>query len=806
MESESPSTPNQNVATHVGWREHVLAAVCLLAVVLACFSRLVQHPSDILVGPHNGGQNDLTTHVLSFRPLPAFSLRNTGELPLWNPWSMAGVPWLGNPQSGAFYPPNWLYLLLPSTVCANWLVVLHHWWAGFGLYLLGRRCGLSWIAALGAGICFLGAPYMMAQTCEGHVSQVCLMAWAPWMWLAYERIRMGLRGGIPAAAFVMSMAFFCGHVQELFYLVLIFSFCSVWDAFPGPLIAGTPVRPLIFLKWMGAGLLTGGMVLVEFLPVYSYLRNAARASGITVAQASYGSLEPASLWQLLDPLAYGGPQNSLDKNSYWWGSYWETLLYFGVAPLLLAVWALIGSPRRYPVLRLAVIALIAILFSFGDDTPVFPYLHRFTPGIGMFRAPMRALFHASLAISLLAGFGLDHLLTAARSSELTQRQRPQAVWVLLAGIFGLVYVLATLAIPPFGRIASGVYPQIHWLQCSGYLLAAAVTIVMMLRFPNRALTLAGAILLIFTADLAWHARAITRTIPLSSWRQNNAILKQIARHIGPYRLLAPQFLVSDREAWQRGIAKIQAYEPVPLVRWGEFFAALYPAADPARMLTGFHDFKLDKYRASLLNLLGVKYAAVVGHDDPIPAGWKLVKRDKIQLETTLRDVTPKGIKYTLLENEQVMPRAFVLHRVHPVRSGREAFEALKTFDPRQAIIVGDNFPELPQELAQADKSEPTPVEIVSYKPTQVRLRTELSQPGVLCLTDFYYRGWWATDNGADIAIHPGNLVFRAIPLSPGKHDIVMEFSPPGMKLGGIVSLLAWMLWAFGCWRATRRVA
>ena len=111
-----------------------------------------------------------------------------------------------------------------------------------------------------------------------------------------------------------------------------------------------------------------------------------------------------------------------------------------------------------------------------------------------------------------------------------------------------------------------------------------------------------------------------------------------------------------------------------------------------------------------------------------------------------------------------------------------------------------------EELAQADKSEPTPVEIVSYKPTQVRLRTELSQPGVLCLTDFYYRGWRATDNGADIAIHPGNLVFRAIPLTAGKHDIVMEFSPPGMKLGGIVSILAWMLWAFGCWKTTRRVA
>lgn len=798
----TPDISSEGTATR---REHFRAAAWLLVACALCFTRLLQHPTDILVGPHSGGQNDVTTHVLSFRPLPAYGLRNTGELPLWNPWSMAGVPWVGNPQSGAFYPPNWLYLIFPSTLCANWLVFCHHWWAGFGAYLLGRRFGLSWMSALGAGIFFQGAPYMLAQTCEGHVSQVCLMAWSPWLWLAYERIRLGLSGGIPAAAFVMSMAFFCGHVQELFYLVLFFSGCSVWDALLSPHSMEVANRWRIFPKWMAAGALTGGLVAVEFIPVWSYLRHAARAAGITVAQASYGSLEPASLWQLLDPLAFGGPVNSLDKNSLWWGSYWETLLYFGIGPLLLAVWGLLSSPRRYPVIRLGLLALVAILFSFGDDTFVFPLMHRFVPGIGMFRAPMRALFHASLGIALLGGFGLDQILSAARATDIRQAARTKLAWGWLGGLFGVLTICAMLNVPPFAASTSGKFPHIHWLLTWGYAGGVAIAAVMMLKVPARSGCYAAACLAICTVDLGMHARAITRTIPISQWRQRNSIVEQVARPIGSYRLLAPQTLVSDREAWQRGISKVQAYEPVPLVRWGELFGVLYPAADPARMLTGFQPAKLGQYRLPLVDLLGVKYAAVVGHKEEPPPGWKLVKQDLIQLETTLRGVKPIGVKYSLFENSKPMPRAFLASHVISVRSEREALEALKTLDPRKSVIVGSNFPELPA----SEPADVTPVEIVAYTPTKITLRAEPTTAAALCLTDFQYPGWRATDNGVATPIFTGNYAFRAIHLQPGKHEITFTYSPPGMMLGGILSLIAWTIWMLAVlrvWKSPTPVA
>src|SRR5438046_3032888 len=36
-----------------------------------------------------------------------------GWLPLWNPYAFSGIPLLGDGQTAMFYPPNWLFLILP---------------------------------------------------------------------------------------------------------------------------------------------------------------------------------------------------------------------------------------------------------------------------------------------------------------------------------------------------------------------------------------------------------------------------------------------------------------------------------------------------------------------------------------------------------------------------------------------------------------------------------------------------------------------------------------------------------------------
>ena len=55
-----------------------------------------------------------------FYPLKLYTADRlrAGEIPLWNPLSGAGEPWLANGQAGVFYPPNFLFLI-PSPAIAG---------------------------------------------------------------------------------------------------------------------------------------------------------------------------------------------------------------------------------------------------------------------------------------------------------------------------------------------------------------------------------------------------------------------------------------------------------------------------------------------------------------------------------------------------------------------------------------------------------------------------------------------------------------------------------------------------------------
>src|SRR4026208_1765987 len=57
----------------------------------------------------------LRDHSDYLQPLRFFTAEElrAGRLPLWNPYSGSGEPWLANPQTGVFYPPAWVFVVLP---------------------------------------------------------------------------------------------------------------------------------------------------------------------------------------------------------------------------------------------------------------------------------------------------------------------------------------------------------------------------------------------------------------------------------------------------------------------------------------------------------------------------------------------------------------------------------------------------------------------------------------------------------------------------------------------------------------------
>ena len=80
------------------------------------------------------------------------SLLKWRQIPLWNPTTLGGAPFLADPLSGFWYPPNWLTLVLPISLAFNVVFWLHLAWAGWGTWLLSRKEGAGWQGGLIAAV------------------------------------------------------------------------------------------------------------------------------------------------------------------------------------------------------------------------------------------------------------------------------------------------------------------------------------------------------------------------------------------------------------------------------------------------------------------------------------------------------------------------------------------------------------------------------------------------------------------------------------------------------------------------------
>ena len=90
---------------------------------------------------------------------------SVGDIPLWNPYQLCGIPWLATLQTGFFYPTHVLYLVLPAPLALAASSVFHLVLAAVTTALFARRVGLSAAPAGLAAVLFV---------LRGHVPHLLL--------------------------------------------------------------------------------------------------------------------------------------------------------------------------------------------------------------------------------------------------------------------------------------------------------------------------------------------------------------------------------------------------------------------------------------------------------------------------------------------------------------------------------------------------------------------------------------------------------------------------------------------------------
>src|SRR5439155_1366810 len=108
-----------------------------------------------------------------------------GEIPLWNPYNFAGLPFLAQWNTLALYPPSLIYILLPLPWSLNWFNLLHLYLGGLGMFCLARRWLRDGRAASVAGVAYAFSGLMVSSLMWPN--NIAALGWLPVVVLAGER-------------------------------------------------------------------------------------------------------------------------------------------------------------------------------------------------------------------------------------------------------------------------------------------------------------------------------------------------------------------------------------------------------------------------------------------------------------------------------------------------------------------------------------------------------------------------------------------------------------------------------------------
>jgi hypothetical protein len=194
-----------------------------------------------------------------------------------------------------------------------------------------------------------------------------------------------------------------------------------------------------------------------------------------------------------------------------------------------------------------------------------------------------------------------------------------------------------------------------------------------------------------------------------------------------------------------------------------------------------------KPRVPLLSVAGVRWVLAPEQDERTASAAALAEAGLV------RRFSAEGTE--VWENPAARPRAYVTNDTVGVRTADAALDWLvdNARDSAATVVVRDGtmgiggppFPETPGAGLPASMGA---VRKASFVPGRVQIAVS-GGSGYLVVNDLYYPGWVATFDGQpDVAIHRANYLFMSVFIPDDEeHEIVLEYRPPAVAMGGMLS-------------------
>ncbi|MBI4396691.1 MAG: YfhO family protein [Elusimicrobia bacterium] len=395
---------------------------------------LLFFPAALFLYPFLSGKTIFVGDVVySFQPWLTYAAQElqSGRLPLWNPYSACGEPFIGNPQTMIFYPAAALFWLFPFGPAYGMFLFLNQSLLSAGTFLLLRR-----LFPTGQRARLLLA-VVAAAWCGGVVahwefpSAVATLAWAPFFLLFSLSPLGACQVCWKALSLATALLFLSCYTQFTYYIVL-------WGAWGAALMSLWALRAMDkpaaikrLIYWL-IGVTVGVLIAaVQILPTWELATQSLR-TGIGELESRAHLLNPAFLIKFLIP-------SIIDKTTAPFRAHvfdpslwpiqraWLNTVFIGTAPFLLGLAAL-GRARRFPLLFLGGAGLFFAGLSLGWEPFYFLFRHAL-PGAKYMTHFSNALLFGAIALALLS---------AAEGSSRRNRFPIAGLWAAALGLCLLV--------------------------------------------------------------------------------------------------------------------------------------------------------------------------------------------------------------------------------------------------------------------------------------------------------------------------------------------------------------------------------
>jgi len=757
-----------------------------------------------------GGANfELNDGVTQFEPFLRHTRAALPDVPLWNPYLMAGRPFLANGQSAIFSPFSIPAYVLPVWKSLAVSALLKLWVAAFGTYLLGRALGMRFGGALLAGVVFAFGTFFVAWLAWPLANVFALL---PWLLLLTELL-IRRPGPLVAAglAGLVALAFFGGHPETTFHVlvatVAFFAFRALLAWNRGGRDRRALARQAVhFGLALGAGAAMAAAMLLPLLELFLESGDVERRLGWNPGHADSQFL---STFFLFD----------------YWGRPTQTPLagivsnrgyYAGGVTLMLAAVGLILRPTvtRLAVLGAGALALVVVLgvepvFTAVTSLPGFRTAHN-----------GRMVIFVLLALALLAGWGLDEL-TRDDAPERSRRGLAvgAAVLIFCAPVLGMaaygsiapdrlgdaLEVAFGLADPPppvIGkardvdvlRAVGDPVPQstvdtirmsalLQWILFAGAGLALVVARLAPahVRMPRLlpAAAVAGLAVTLLTVDLFRANMGFNTAIPIEHAEQPKTGAIEYLESRRPNRFagfsrpgigqpLPPNL------AMGYGLYDARGYDYPVVRRYDDFWRAT--AAPPGEFIPPTSRAEPNARSLRGMSLLSVTDIVQDPDDPPLTLPGLRVAYD--------------GRDARIYRNENALPRVFMVDSQWVVSGEDAALRATTApgFDARRVAVTEQRLDGLGDRPTARDGA--AAARLVGYEDERVAADTSAARRSLLVLTDVDYPGWKATVDGRPATIERVNYLMRGVEVPAGEHRVELRYEPLSWRIGWILSLIA----------------